>query len=69
MKTRQYWSLSCASCDCDGVLVRCDSEEPGAQESILIFPSKELAQVAASELEDEHGRTPPVVRINVTRVD
>lgn len=56
-----YWILACTGCG--GPIILGEDHEDGTQDYMTIFPSKELAELASSDMEDEEGEQPNVRQI------
>lgn len=71
MSTRKYFAFACPTIHdngekCGGLLYR-EGSGPGS-EVLEFFPSRELAQLAATEAYDAHEEHPDIVEVMVVRV-
>lgn len=59
--SRRIYSFACNGCQCDFPLVM----NLAGHKYIPVFRSKELAQIAASEIRDIKGQTPDIIEVDI----
>jgi hypothetical protein len=60
-KGLKFWSLGCAHCeDCGHPLIARGDTPHGKQDMLMVFPSKEMAEIEATRYKDSHGKLPLV---------